>query len=101
LRSAQPAPYLPTGSIPLLDPRARPHPLATLLQRSTLTGAWRTVPAKTYVAVTTWPPGATSPFTATTERLAADPGWTVHRWDTRHNVLHDGSHRVLSLLRAI
>lgn len=27
-----------------LDERTRPHPLGTLMQRSKLTGAWRTIP---------------------------------------------------------
>ncbi len=32
--------------LPFSDERARPHPLATLVQRSRLTGAWRSVPVK-------------------------------------------------------
>lgn len=87
--------------LPFFDERARPHPLATLVQRSTLTGAWRTVAGKTYVAALNWPAGSTSPFTATTERLAADPAWTVHRWDTTHNVLRDGPQRLFDLLVTI
>lgn len=87
--------------LPFFDGRARPHPLATLVQRSTLTGGWLTVPSRTYVAATRWPEGSTSPFTATADRLADDPAWTVQRWETRHNVLHDGPQRVLSLLLAI
>ncbi len=84
--------------LPFFDERARPHPLATLVQRSTLTGAWRTVPSKTYVAALDWPAGSTSPFGATTERLAADPAFVVHRWDTPHNVLRDGPQRLFDLL---
>jgi len=87
--------------LPFFDERARPHPLATLIERSTLTGAWRSVRTKTYVAATAWPEGSTSPFLATTERLAADPAWTVHRWDTRHNVMHDGPQRLAELLRTV
>ena len=87
--------------LPFFDSRARPHPLATLVQRSTLTGAWRAVPSKTYVAALDWPPGMASPFELTTERLEADPDWTVHRWHTAHNVLRDGPARVLELLLGI
>jgi len=36
--------------LPFFDERAVAHPLATLLQRSQLTGAWRTVADKHYVA---------------------------------------------------
>ena len=84
--------------LPFFDPRARPHPLATLVQRITLSGAWQTVPTKTYALAQVWPPGTNSPFTPTADRLATDPDWTVHRWPTRHNVLHDGPQRVLNLL---
>jgi pimeloyl-ACP methyl ester carboxylesterase len=87
--------------LPFFDVRARPHPLATLIQRSRLTGAWRAVPGKHYAAAQEWPQGD-SPFTATTQRLQQDPDWQVTVWDTRHNVLHDGPDRVLDLLlRAI
>lgn len=89
---------LAVDPLPFFDDRARPHPLATLVQRSKLSGAWRAVASKTYVAATDWPQGI-SPFAATTERVAADPAWELHRWDTRHNVLHDGPDRLLDLLR--
>ncbi len=81
------------------DPRARPHPLGTLIQRCRLSGAWRSVPVKHYVAALQWP--GVSPFAPTTERLAGEPDWTVHRWETRHNVLHDGPGRVLELLLSV
>jgi pimeloyl-ACP methyl ester carboxylesterase len=87
--------------LPFFDVRARPQPLATLIQRSRLTGAWRQIPTKHYAAATGWPDGD-SPFAATTQRLQQDPDWQVTVWDTRHNVLHDGPDRVLDLLlRAI
>ena len=82
--------------LPFFDARARPHPLATFVQRSRLTGAWQSVAAKHYVAATDWP--GISPFAAITERVRAEPGWTVHQWATRHNVMHDGHERVLDLL---
>jgi len=85
--------------LPFFDERARPHPLATLVQRSRLTGAWRSVPVKTYVAATGWPQGS-SPFATTAQRISA-PAWTFHEWDTRHNVMHDGPQRVLELLLTI
>ncbi len=72
---------LAVDPLPFFGPRARPHPQATLMRRSTLTGAWRTVPTKTHVAATGWPQGS-SPFAETTARVSADPTWRVHRWDT-------------------
>ena len=85
--------------LPFFDERARPHPLATLVQRVRLTGGWRRVPVKHYVAVTEWP--GESPFAPTAARLRGDPTWTVHAWDTRHNVLWDGPGRVLDLLATL
>ena len=82
--------------LPFFDQRARPHPLGSLVQQVTLTGAWRSVPVRHYVAATQGP--EPSPFALTRDRIASDDGWLTHRWDTRHNVLHDGPARVLGLL---
>ena len=57
------------------------------------------MPIKHYVAAAGWV--GPSPFAPTTARLRSDPGWTVHEWDTRHNVLWDGPGRVLGLLEAL
>lgn len=70
--------------LPFFDERARPHPLATLLQASTLTGAWRSVPVEHYVEATGWP--GESPMAAMTARCRADDQFAVHHWDTTHNV---------------
>lgn len=78
------------------DDRARPHPLATLMQGSKLTGAWRQVPAKIYVEATDWP--GESPMAAMTARARADDEFTVHSWDTTHNVMREGPDRVLDLI---
>lgn len=92
---------LAVDPLPFFDQRARPQPLATLLQRAHLVGAWSQVPAKTYVAATGWPGGlAASPFAPTAARITADPAWTYLEWPTRHNVLHDGPRRLLELLRS-
>lgn len=82
--------------LPHFDPRARPHPRATLLQRIQLTGRWQDVPAKHYVAATDWP--RRSPFAPIVERVRADPAWTVHEWPTGHDVLAEGPDRLLQLL---
>ena len=87
---------LGVAPLPFFEARAKPHPLGTLVQRSRLTGAWRRVPVKHYVAGTAW--AGESPFAATTRRVKADPEFTVHEWDVRHNVLAEGPDRVLELL---
>ncbi len=84
--------------LPFFSERARPHPVATFLQALPLTGAWRNVATKHYVAAQ-WP--GQSPMARSTQRAQADPGITVHRWDVRHNVLADGPTRVLQLLRSL
>lgn len=84
--------------LPFFSDRARPHPVATFLQALPLTGAWRSVATKHYVAAQ-WPDE--SPMTLSTQRADADPGVAVHRWDVRHNVLADGPDRVLNLLRTL
>ncbi len=84
--------------LPFFSERARPYPVATFLQALPLTGAWRGVATKHYVAAQ-WP--GESPMALSTQRAHTDPGITVHRWDVRHNVLADGPTRVLELLRSL
>lgn len=64
--------------LPFFDARAMPHPLAALVQRSRLTGAWASVRHKHYVAAMDPGWAARSPFLPTRQRLHADPAWTVH-----------------------
>ena len=90
---------LSVAPLPFFDHRARPHPIGTLLQGISLTGGWQSVPVKHYVAAMGWE-GA-SPFAPTTARIEATPGWTLHRWPTRHNVLADGPDRLVELLLAL
>ncbi len=59
---------LTVDPLPFFDPQARPHPLASLVQRSTLTGAWRGVPRKSMspppAGHKTAPPRSATPPTA-------------------------------------
>jgi len=84
--------------LPFFSERARPHPVATFLQALPLTGAWRDIATKHYVAAQ-WP--GDSPMVLSTQRAHTDPGITVHHWDVRHNVLAAGPARVLQLLRSL
>lgn len=83
--------------LPFFDERARPHPVATLLQAIRLTGAWRRVPRKIYVTALDWP--GESPMAGSAARARQDPGFETHEWDARHNVMADGPDRVFSLIR--
>ncbi len=79
-----------------LDGRARPHPLGTLMQRSKLTDAWRTVPVKHYVVALGWP--GESPLASSITKVRADPAFIVHEWDTGHNVMKNCPDQVYDLI---
>lgn len=83
--------------LPFFDERARPHPLATLMQASKLTGAWRQVDTKHYVVATEWQ-GSASTLGAMYDRARADDEITVHDWPVSHNLLRDGPDRLVEFL---
>lgn len=87
--------------LPFFDERAVAHPIATFLQRSRLTGAWRRVADKHYVAAMDpeWLPQ--SPFVAIAEKLRTDPDWTVHDLDETHNVLRGGADALVGVLQKV
>lgn len=66
-----------------LDRRCRPHPIATFLQAIKLTGNWRNVRGKAFIAACGW---EGSPFVELYERLRLDPEWITHRLDCAHDV---------------
>jgi pimeloyl-ACP methyl ester carboxylesterase len=82
--------------LPFFDDRARPHPLATLVQRVHLTGAWERVRIKRFAAALDTPGGLQAP--AAMDRVRDDPAWQYEEWPTTHNVLRDGPDRVLNLI---
>ncbi|GAB2866031.1 alpha/beta fold hydrolase [Actinocorallia aurea] len=79
--------------LPFFDPRATPHPLASLLQPLRTTGDLAHVRRSVYVYAAAWP--GPSPFTATYERLRDDPSWTVHALDGGHNLMRDAPDALL------
>lgn len=66
-----------------LDTRCRPHPIATFLQSIKLTGNWRNVRTKAFIAAFGW---EGSPFVELYERLRLDPEWATHRLDCAHDI---------------
>lgn len=66
-----------------LDSRCRPHPIATFLQAIELTGHWRNIRSKTFIAAFGW---EASPFLDLYERLRLDPDWATHRLDCAHDI---------------
>lgn len=87
--------------LPFFDERAVAHPIATFLQRSRLTGAWRTVADKHYVAAVAPEWLSQSPFVDIAEKLRADPSWTVHDLDEPHDVLRNGPDALVGVLRTV
>lgn len=81
--------------LPFFDPRATPHPLASVVQRLRLIGPERTFRRKDYVYAAQFD---NSPFTSTYQRLQGDSDWHVHEMAARHNVLADGPEQFLELL---
>jgi pimeloyl-ACP methyl ester carboxylesterase len=91
---------LAVAPLPFFDKRARPHPIGTYLQKSKLTGAWKTVRRKHYVAATDPEWLKQSPFVAVTQRLKGDPGWVVTELPCTHNFLAKGPEALLRVLLA-
>ncbi|MEV0699099.1 alpha/beta fold hydrolase [Saccharopolyspora sp. NPDC050389] len=72
--------------LPVLSPRATPHPLATLVQGIRLTGALDRVPRREYVYLSEF---ENTPFATTYERLRENPAWHVRSLPIGHNIMAD------------
>ena len=77
-----------------VDPRCRPHPLGTFVQRLHLT---RPAPElrRVFVYATGW---SATPFTAQYERLRADPAWTVRTIACAHDVIQHAPDEIFEML---
>lgn len=78
-----------------LDPRARPHPLASFVQSVGLSTSPGDAPGRTFVSGGAWPG---SPFVSLTARLREDPGWRVHEIPVGHNIARRDPHGLALLL---
>jgi pimeloyl-ACP methyl ester carboxylesterase len=85
-----------TRPLPFFDPRATPHPIASLLQPLRLTGGLSRIRRRTYVYAAGW--ADESPFTVFHERFRDDPEWTVHALDGGHNLMRDAPADLLRIL---
>ncbi|MFC4121705.1 alpha/beta fold hydrolase [Nonomuraea zeae] len=83
-------------TLPFFDPRATPHPLASLLQPLRLTGDRTRLPRQVYVYAAAW--DGESPFTPIYQRLREDPTWTTHALDSGHNLMRDAPQDLLKIL---
>ncbi|MDN5719898.1 hypothetical protein [Corynebacterium sp.] len=78
-----------------LDPRARPHPLASFLQTIRLTGTHAEVSEREFIFCSGW---ADTPFDELRARLQIDPSWRVHDLPTGHDAMHEAPEAVAELL---
>lgn len=81
-----------------LDPRARPHPLASFVQSIRLEGNRSCALKRTFISGGAWPG---SPFVTLTERLRNDPGWWVHEIPVGHNIARRDPHSLAAVLGAL
>jgi pimeloyl-ACP methyl ester carboxylesterase len=86
---------LMTYPSPGLDPRARPHPLATFLQPIRLTQNAYASKNKVYAYCKGQPD---SPFEAIHNRVAADGAWVTHKLDCGHDIMNEAPELALKLL---
>lgn len=81
-----------------LDPRARPHPLASFVQSIRLSNNPRPAFGRTFISGGAWPG---SPFVTLTERLRDDSGWRVHEIPVGHNIARRDPYSLAAVLDAL
>ncbi|MEV0202768.1 alpha/beta hydrolase [Nonomuraea sp. NPDC050691] len=83
-------------TLPFFDPRATPHPIASVLQPLRLTGDLSHVRRRDYVYAARW--DGESPSTVFHDRLRPDPAWTVHSLAGGHNLMRDTPDELVRIL---
>ncbi|MFF2393448.1 alpha/beta fold hydrolase [Nocardia sp. NPDC058114] len=78
------------------EPRRRPHPLASLVQRIRLTGAVDRIPRRDFIYCSGWEDD--TPFAGLRARLRAAPGWHVHDIPSGHHAMREAPGAVADLL---
>jgi len=81
-----------------LDPRARPHPLASFVQSVRLGGNPRHSLGRTFISGGAWPG---SPFVTLAERLRDDSRWRVHEIAVGHNIARRDPFSLAAVLDAL
>lgn len=81
-----------------LDPRARPHPLPSIVQTISLGANPSHTPGRTFISGGAWPG---SPFVPLTEQLRNDPAWRVHEIPVGHNIARRDPHSLAAALNAL
>jgi pimeloyl-ACP methyl ester carboxylesterase len=78
-----------------VDGKCTPHPLATLTDKITLTGAREKIAKKAYVRAKGYP---SVPFDGQLERLKSDPAWRVYELPCGHDAMVDMPDRLAEIV---
>jgi pimeloyl-ACP methyl ester carboxylesterase len=78
-----------------VDAMCTPHPLATLTDKITLTGARENIARKSYIRAKGYP---SAPFDGYQEKLKADTAWRVYELPCGHDVMVDLPDRLAEIL---
>jgi pimeloyl-ACP methyl ester carboxylesterase len=82
--------------LPFFDPRASAHPLASLLQRLSVSGDLSRFRRRDFLYALDWP--GESPLRPSYDRVRDDPEWNVHELDGKHNLMRDNPDDLLRIL---
>ncbi|AWT54798.1 alpha/beta fold hydrolase [Mycolicibacterium smegmatis] len=78
------------------DPRATPHPRASVLQPLRIGVDVNRFRRRVFVYARDWP--GESPLQASYDRARNDPNWTCHELDAKHNLMRDAPEELLRIL---
>lgn len=77
------------------DPRTRPHPIPSFLQRLRLGDGLDHVARRTLIHASGW---EATPLRDQFTRLRSDPGWEVHELPVGHEVMNEAPEELLAIL---
>ena len=80
---------------PWVDAMCTPHPLATLTDKITITGARDRIAKKAYIRAKGYP---SAPLDGYQEQLKADSAWRVYELPCGHDVMVDMPDRLTEIL---
>ncbi len=78
-----------------VDSLCVPQPIAAMTEKISLTGAYESIPRKTYIRAGSYP---NPTFDAALARVRADPSWNTHEVPCGHDVMVDAPERLTELL---
>jgi pimeloyl-ACP methyl ester carboxylesterase len=80
----------------MVDALSTPQPLATFVQRLTLTGAYMNIPKKAYVLARQW-----NMLAHDLGEISQDESWEIHEVDCGHHIMLDEPERLTEILTAL